>query len=376
MPENPPGVAGLQPGPPPQPPLPTATAQGFQPFPATNASRWHTAEPVVAQLQPCDGTEVLARVGDRWILAGEIAPTVNESLEQRGISPAEADNAVRKLLTAMILDQHVDVQLLYQDAKRHMPADRLEEVRQRLSQVFDEDELPKRLKKAGASNALELEQQLRRWGGCLAGEKRFFAERAIGSQWLYQKIDHSEQISLDELWEYYQQHLSEFETPGRAHWEEIRIQIPRYSDGVDAQARLGYVGNLVFQGMPVGQALKAQPPGEPSCTGGDRGWVTQGSLQLSHVLEEAVFQLPVGQLSRILRTDHHLHIVRVLEREEARRVPFEEAQAEIREKIKKQRQAEQIRQTLAELRQSIPVWTVFDDDVEVAQLRNRQATAQ
>ena len=96
--------------------------------------------------------------------------------------------------------------------------------------------------------------------------------------------------------------------------------------------------------------------------GGKHDWTNQGSL-VSEVLDNAIFTLPPGRLSRILEDDRGFHIVRVVERKEAGRVPFEEAQVEIRDKIKEQRRDEQVKKYLDKLKRETYVWNLFDQDV-------------
>jgi parvulin-like peptidyl-prolyl isomerase len=96
--------------------------------------------------------------------------------------------------------------------------------------------------------------------------------------------------------------------------------------------------------------------------------VTKGSL-VSEVLNRALFELPVGQLSPILECDSGFYIIVVTDREEARRTPFLEAQVEIEPKIKQQRAKEQMRAYVLRLRERIPVWTIFDDADEAANAR-------
>ena len=93
--------------------------------------------------------------------------------------------------------------------------------------------------------------------------------------------------------------------------------------------------------------------------GGQRDWITRGSLK-SALLDQALFTLPPGQLSRILQDEEGFHIVRVIEREDAHRTPFEETQAEIREKMLAERKEARLKELVQRLREEIPVWTIFD----------------
>lgn len=113
-----------------------------------------------------------------------------------------------------------------------------------------------------------------------------------------------------------------------------------------------------------GQALRRHRPnplrGADGGLGGVYDWTTKGSLA-SKPLDEAVFRLPVGQLSTIIADGTSLHIIRVTERTDAGRTPFIEAQVEIRESLQNDRRKREMDDYLARLKERTPVWTIFDD---------------
>ena len=87
-----------------------------------------------------------------------------------------------------------------------------------------------------------------------------------------------------------------------------------------------------------------------------------------------MFSLPVGSLSAILTADQGFYIIRVTSRREAGRTPFEEAQVDVRKKIKEVRFQTQIKTYLAKLKQQTIFWTIFDDPKKAEeQLTNRPA---
>ena len=61
---------------------------------------------------------------------------------------------------------------------------------------------------------------------------------------------------------------------------------------------------------------------------------------------QAIFSLPIGQLSPILEDERGFHIVRVVERQDMSRTPFSELQPEIKKKIKAERSNEDVRRHL------------------------------
>ena len=68
--------------------------------------------------------------------------------------------------------------------------------------------------------------------------------------------------------------------------------------------------------------------------GGDLGWVTRG--QMVKPFEEASFTLKPKEISGLVKTDYGLHIIQVMQKEEARIKPFDEVKAGLMEDLKKQ----------------------------------------
>ncbi|MCE9526203.1 MAG: peptidyl-prolyl cis-trans isomerase, partial [Planctomycetales bacterium] len=95
--------------------------------------------------------------------------------------------------------------------------------------------------------------------------------------------------------------------------------------------------------------------------GGQYDWISKGSLA-SDVIDAAVFKQELNKLGLILEDERGFHIVRVLERSEARQTPFEDAQKEIKEKIQKERREAKIQEVLASLKKNTTVWTIYDEE--------------
>jgi len=324
------------------------------------SQRWDGSE--VEGAVPCESAQILARVGANVILASEVLAAVNEILVQyRDKIPKEQLEIQRKMLIKRLLEQRIDIKLIHQDALRNIPSENIAKITERLEEQFELVEVPRRMKVAEIGSRSELDQKLQALGTSLDREKRTFSERVLAQQWLNQQVKSDEEISHEEMLAYYQEHLSEFEYPARARWEQLTVRKNKFPMAAEARAELARMGNQVIDGTPLAEIAKTQSHGPTASEGGVRDWTTQGSL-VSESLDKALFGLPVGQLSQILEDDRGYHIIRVLEREEARRTPFLEAQVQIREKIKDQRDKEAREAYLARLKEEIPVWTVFDQD--------------
>jgi hypothetical protein len=340
----------------------------FQPQPAGPPGVQMESPDPVADLTVCEGAQILARVGSEVVLASEILSLANETLSGvEGIEKvSESDLAMaREQLVKKILPQHIELKLLYVDAKRNLPAEAIENINKQLSKRFEEVEVSERLKKLGLNSRRELEEKLAAWGSSLEHEKRAFVEKSIAQQWVFEKIRKEEEIRHEELLDYYRAHAAKYDHPTRVRWEHLEVTFKLHPDKREAWQLIATMGNAVQQGQPFAQVAKERSEGVTASNGGQRDWLTQGSLK-SDVLDRALFSLPVGTMSPILEDETGFHIVRVVERENAHRTPFEEVQNAIRESLKNERKQARLTELVARLREEIPVWTVFDQQTAEA----------
>ena len=180
--------------------------------------------------------------------------------------------------------------------------------------------------------------------------------------WLQQQIkDKDEEIPFSDLLAYYQNNGTKFDHEGVALWEELSISFSRVPDKNSAKAAIIQMGNDVLSGRPFAEVAKAGSQGLTAANGGLRDWTTQGSLK-SAIMDEAIFKLPVMRMSQILEDEDGLHIVRVIQRKEAYRTPFKDAQVEIRKTLKEEQFNKKREDYLSKLRQQNPIWTIFDGE--------------
>ena len=126
---------------------------------------------------------------------------------------------------------------------------------------------------------------------------------------------------------------------------------------------LAEMGDEVLRGKQFADVAKARSQGLTADKGGQRDWTSKGALR-SNVLDEAIFGLPVGTMSRILEDEDGFHIIRVIERKEAGAVPVKDAQVEIKNKLKEERSKKQTSAYLDKLRGETAAWTILDNDSE------------
>ena len=314
-------------------------------------------------MQSLDNARVVARVGPEVVLEGDLlTPTALAWLDKvsGGLTPEQ----VRELKTQIcrqVIKQHVESLIVYVDACRTIPEDRLPEIEKKVNEAFDQQQLPRLVQDAGVANGLEYDQLLRSRGQSLDRIRKTFFERALAQQWIQQKVVNEGEIPHAEMIAWYQNHLAEYDFPAKARFEQLTVKVTAGRPRGQAWSMLAAMGNEVMQGKPFADVARGRSEGPTAATGGGFDWTTKGSL-VSKVVDEAVFTLPVGQLSAILDDGSALHIVRVTERVDAGRVPFIEAQVEIRGKLREERRKRQMEEYLATVRDRTPVWTIFDDE--------------
>ena len=316
----------------------------------------------MADMTLCEGAQILARVGSEVVLASEVLPIANQTLAGvEGIEKASKSDVTkaREQLVKKILPQHIELKLLYVDATRNLPPEAIENIQEQLGKRFEEHEVSHRLKELKLSSRRKLEEKYKEWGTSLEHEKHAFIEKAIAQQWVFEKLRKDEEATHEQLLDYYWEHATEYDHPTRVRWEHLEVAFNKHPDKREAWQRIAMMGNAVQQGQPLAKVAKERSDGVMASKGGQRDWLTQGSLK-SEVLDQTLFSLPPGTMSPILEDETGFHIVRVVEREDAYRTPFEEIQGEIRESIKNDRKQERLQEFVAKLREEIPITTVFD----------------
>jgi hypothetical protein len=325
------------------------------------------AQPAAAGPQLMEATSleaalVVARIGPEVVLEADLlTPKALEWLDQVGKGlPPEKVRELRLQICQQVIDQHIETLLVYVDACRELPADKLPEIRKNVDKAFDEHQLPRLMEDEGVATSLEFEQRLRERGMSLERMRKMFFERGLAQEWMRKNTMAGEEIAHADLIAWYQNHLEDYEFPARARFEVLTVKTGLKRSRAEAWEILAGMGNEVLAGRPFTEVAKSRSEGPTAATGGAFDWTCQGSLA-ANKLNEAIFSLPIGELSAIIEDGEAVHIVRVLERKPGGRTPFIEAQVGIRKQLLDERRKTAADDYLAKLRARTPVWTVFDD---------------
>ena len=143
------------------------------------------------------------------------------------------------------------------------------------------------------------------------------------------------------------------------------IRFDRAGSRDEAYQEIVELGNRIVNGASLPAVAKKESHGFRAFEGGQHDWTGRDALVLKEI-DEAIFTLPIGKLSDVIETRDGLHIVRVIDRQEAGIKPFTEAQVSIKERLRGKMREEAFKKHIADLKERIPVEYFPFDSNDVA----------
>jgi parvulin-like peptidyl-prolyl isomerase len=345
--------------------------------------------------------ETVARIGEECIFRGDLegdaelilaTVVVKMTPEEREKNRAQLLEQKEKLVE-QLLKQAIDRKLLYLDFIRSQPTDKLKDLKanidKKIGEAFDEDLLAMvdKMKKTkeeeygelirqdnqlfrialfmsqqNIPSVYELDRAMKQLGTTRRYQQQAYAERKLGQQQLYRSINTQPEIMPDEMLKYYREHEQQYLVPMRAKWERLCARFDRFPDKTACGAAIAAMGNeVMLGGAPFAAVAKRSSQTTDAEKGGFHEWTDWGDLAVSRPLHEAIFSLPLNQLSGIIEDAEGLHIIRVLERDETHMIPFTEAQVEIKKTLQSQKRSAEITKYIEKLHKRTPVWLASDN---------------
>ena len=87
------------------------------------------------EMKPCEGTDIIARVGSEAILEADVMGPINERIEaNKDRIPPEQVDELRKMMVKQQLPQLMEVKLICLDAKRKIPSESWPHIEERVFQ--------------------------------------------------------------------------------------------------------------------------------------------------------------------------------------------------------------------------------------------------
>jgi foldase protein PrsA len=200
-----------------------------------------------------------------------------------------------------------------------------------------------------AGSALALEERLKGQGATVEEEKTRERERMMVQRYLREKVAPEVHVTHGELLAYYNQVRAErYEQPDRVRMGLIMLKKSASASEEQARALAKAVHERAANGEDFARLAQRYSRDAMGEKGGDWGLVTRGSFRIKAV-DDALFSLQAGQVGPVVETEDSFYIVKAIECQSARTVPFTEVQAQIEEEIRDKKYNEQVSKYIREL---------------------------
>ncbi len=271
---------------------------------------------------------VVASVGTEPILQSELVqdagPAIQElrkSAKSQEVFAVEVEKALRSAL-----DQAIEYQILYQEAKTagiKVPDDDVEKRMGTIKKQYDSSEaFQKALEEAGRTVS-EFRERIKRQIMAMSmsiGKRREFEKQAV--------------VSESDMAQYYQDHPGDFVHPSRVEVRRIFIAAEKDKKSrKEAKAKLEAIRDEMALGSNFAELAKARSQGPEAAEGGLVGWVKKGDLVPE--LEKALDGVDAGKLSPVVETEYGFTLMKVEAREAEGTTSYEQARKEIEPILRK-----------------------------------------
>jgi len=295
----------------------------------------------------CAGEEVervVAVVNDGIITHREVRELVAPVLKE--LQKKHRGEDFRRLARRqwqMALDRLIDRQLLIQEGRRVIA--RQEEERRLVEQNVDlmiKDLIDK------AGSLLQLKRLLAKKGETLEQRKERTKERALIELMISRNVDVWVSVPPRDIREYYENHAEDYTQVKEVKTRHIFIPFSAYESRRKAREMIEMVAAKLKKGASFEALAKEYSYGAHAKEGGLWDFMRRPAFR---ELDDVIFNLKPGEVSGIVETSRGYHIVKAEAVKPARKIPFEEVQDEISNKLFSERRAKRYREYMRRLRQ-------------------------
>jgi len=301
-------------------------------------------------------TRLMAMVGNEPIFVGDMLLEVNQLVAKfMPTAPQSVKDAEGEKLLNKLLPKFIDSKMLYVGMLQQLPekAD-IKQIIEQAAKEFDENAMPKMMEASNLKTTAEFDAHLRAQGSSLRKFRLSWSQDQLTKYFLSQQLNVDKEVSHQAMLQEYQRRIETYAVPAKARWEQVMIRFDRCESRMAAKTQLAELGNQIVYGASFSAVAQKSSHGFSAAAGGQHDWTSKNALALKE-LDEAIFSLPIGELSDLIETREGYHIVRVHERTEATHKSFLEAQAEIKEDILDQKREAAFKKHLEKLRRDIRV---------------------
>jgi peptidyl-prolyl cis-trans isomerase C len=281
-----------------------------------------------------------AVVNGKPIPVTELERNVDAMAKQMASKGQTPDPAQMAVIRSRVLEELIGIELLAQEGRKK--GIKVEEVAvdnrlKALKSSFPSEEMYQEALSRDRISESDLKKKIEQ--GLLIQE--------LVSREVIQKIS----VSAEESKAFYDSHPDAFKQPEQVHASHILIKVdPKGGNEAKKKARkeIEDILNRVKKGEDFAGLAKQYSQCPSNAKGGDLGFMGRG--QTVKPFEDAAFSLKAGEMSGIVETEFGFHIVRVMERRQERKVPYEEAKDALEKHLKDSRIKEEVGRYVGNLR--------------------------
>ncbi len=180
----------------------------------------------------------------------------------------------------------------------------------------------------------QLQQALAAQGMTWEGYRKQIREEIQKAQLINREIRGKVNVTPEEVERYYKAHLEEYAKPERVHLRHIVLRLPAGASEDAVAAAIAKAEDLrsqIGKGTDFAELARQHSDDPAAKDGGDLGWLQRG--QMLDVFETAALELKNGEVSRPVRTEAGVHLIKLEEREGASHTSLDELAGGIKEQL-------------------------------------------
>ena len=215
----------------------------------------------------------------------------------------------------------------------------------------------------------KFQEALKQEGMTLADLRRQLEKNMLETRVQQNEVLAKISVTEDEAHAYYDAHKQEFTTPSSIMLREILITVPTSDRGVNvaqddaAKAKAEDIRHRLLGGEPFARLAGEVSDASSKANGGLIGPIN--SDELAPALQKVLENIKVGEASEVIRTQRGYQLLSLESRTETKVKTFEEARADISDKIAEQKRRGETQKYLEKLRSAATI-TWRNDELKKA----------
>lgn len=278
---------------------------------------------------------ILANVNGIPILYEEVVQECSPALRQTDSLPEPERSLKRKEIVTAVLQKIIDREVVLQEA---LP--RIQKNPQGYAKFKDaaEKEFERQVRSIKQTSGIKSDEQLKQvmhaQGMSFEAMKRKTEREFMALEYMRSKIFRSiEKIGHEELWQYYNDHLSDFQTVDAVQWLDIFIDSSRYPTRTAGKALAEQLVQRAKRGEDFQALCRQFDNGDSSYRNGQGYGSHRGEIKPVEA-EAFLFAMKPGEVAPVVEMSTGFHVIKLMKREYAGQMPFDEKiQADVKRRL-------------------------------------------